>query len=904
MTVTAVIVSHDGARWLPQVLDALAGQTRVPDTVVALDTGSRDDSVALLRESLGADRVRQLPAGTPYAEAVRAGLEAAGTSAATEWVWLLHDDSAPAPTALEELLAAAGTRSEAALLGPKLREWPSLRRLLEIGVSVTGTARRETGLERGEYDQGQHDRVRRVLAVNTAGLLVRRDALERIPLAADLPFLATDLDLGWRAARAGLVTLVVPAAVVFHAEAAHRGRRPHGPRRPRREERAALLRTVLANCAPAAVPLLLVRLLLGSVLRVVGLLLVRAPGEAWDEAVAAAGTFGRPWALARARRIRRLPRSERAPHREVRALLPPVWLPYRHGVDEVTDTLGHVADAAREAVARRAGDRSRTWALLAVVLLVAVALVAARPVLGRGALVGEGLLPAPESVATWWSLLVHEPVGAWVLPAAAAATLLGGSAGLLVSAVVVLAVPAAALTALRFLGLLVDRVPAWWGALSYGLLAVVTGVSGQGMIGPLVGLVLLPLLARSALDLLPGAAPERRRRARWRVTGWLALLAAFVPSGWMLAVVVGLAVLPRAARRGGLRGALPVLVPLVVSPLLLLPWWVPRLDVPGLLLLDAGLPVAVPALDAWQVLGARVGGGAAPAWWALGALVAATAALVRRETRTLVLGAWGLVVAALALAAVLQRTTVSVPGTGGEVTASFVFPLLVAQAAALVAAALAGDGLLRRYAGASFGWRQPVLAVVALAALTTPLLGLAWWASGAGTADLDRVTERGVPTYMAQLSADETGYDVLVLATDDDTGRVTWSVRSGEGAVLGEEGARLATAYDVATDEAVRALARDGDPTAVSRLVERGIGYLYAAPPADRGLVTVLDGVSGLAPASTDARRSGAWQLDGSGRQPRPESEDRAQPGLFAAQVVAVGVVGVLAAPGRRRAEP
>lgn len=900
MTVTALIVSHDGARWLPQVLDALAGQTRAPDAVVAVDTGSRDGSVPLLHEAFGDDRVLELPAGTPYAEAVRAGLEVAGRSA-TEWVWLLHDDSAPAPTALKELLAAATARPEAALLGPKLREWPSLRRLLEVGVSVTGTARRETGLERGEYDQGQHDRVRRVLAVNTAGLLARRDVLERIPLAADLPFLATDLDLGWRAARAGLVTLVVPTAVVFHAEAAQRGRRPHGPPHPRREERAALLRTVLANCAPGAVPFLLVRLLLGSVLRALGLLLVRAPREAWDEVVAAAATFGRPWSLVRARHVRRLPRAQRAPHRDVRALLPSAWLPYRHGVDAVTDTLGYLADAARDGVARRAGDRTRMWSVLAVVALVVLAVVAARPVLARGELVGEGLLPAPESVATWWSLLVHEPVGAWVLPAALVATVLGGSAALLVSAVVVLAVPAATLAALRFLRRLVDRAPAWWGALTYGLLAVVTGVTGSGMVGPLVGLVLLPLLARSALDLLPGGTAERRRRARWRVTGWLALLAAFVPSAWVLAAVVVLLVLVAGAGQRTLRGVLPAVVPLVVAPLLLLPWWVPRLDAPGLLLLDAGLPVTVPALDVWQVLGARVGSGA-PAWWALGALVAATAALARRETRTAVLGAWGLVVAALAVAAVLRTVTVTVPGTGAAETASFVFPLLVAQAAALVAAALAGDGLLRRYAGASFGWRQPVLAVVVLGALVTPVLGLAWWATGAGTDDLDRVTGRGVPTYMAQLSEGEVGYDVLVLTTEE-TGRTTWSVRSGEGAVLGQEGARMVTPYDVATDEAVRSLARDGDPAAVGRLVERGIGYVYAAPPADRALVTTLDGVSGLAPASTDARRSGAWQLDGSGRQPRPSTSDPAQPWLFAGQLAAVVAVGVLAAPGRRREE-
>ena len=51
---------------------------------------------------------------------------------------------------------------------------PRCSRLLEVGVTISGTGRRETGLEPGEYDQGQHDEVRQVLAVNTAGMLVRR----------------------------------------------------------------------------------------------------------------------------------------------------------------------------------------------------------------------------------------------------------------------------------------------------------------------------------------------------------------------------------------------------------------------------------------------------------------------------------------------------------------------------------------------------------------------------------------------------------------------------------------------------------------------------------------------------------------------------------------------------------
>ena len=52
MSVTALLVSHDGARWLPAVLAGLIGQTLPVDRVLAVDTTSRDDSVALIRDAL------------------------------------------------------------------------------------------------------------------------------------------------------------------------------------------------------------------------------------------------------------------------------------------------------------------------------------------------------------------------------------------------------------------------------------------------------------------------------------------------------------------------------------------------------------------------------------------------------------------------------------------------------------------------------------------------------------------------------------------------------------------------------------------------------------------------------------------------------------------------------------
>ena len=104
--VTALLVSHGGARWLPAVLEGLASQSRAPDRVVAVDTGSDDASPALLAEAAVVGQVLAAPPGSTFGEAVTLGLAATDEAGDEEWIWLLHDDANPAPDALERLLEA------------------------------------------------------------------------------------------------------------------------------------------------------------------------------------------------------------------------------------------------------------------------------------------------------------------------------------------------------------------------------------------------------------------------------------------------------------------------------------------------------------------------------------------------------------------------------------------------------------------------------------------------------------------------------------------------------------------------------------------------------------------------------------------------------------------------------
>ncbi len=181
--VTAVVVAHDGAAWLPGVISSLLEQTRPVQRVVAVDTGSQDRSGSVLSGLLGQGVVFGMERSTGYATAVNRALQhraanvnVPGPAAApggeqVEWVWLLHDDCEPAPDALEQLLRGAAETRAAAVLGPKVKDWGDRQVILEAGITIDTAGRRITGIEPREVDQGQHDGDRDALAVGSAGML-------------------------------------------------------------------------------------------------------------------------------------------------------------------------------------------------------------------------------------------------------------------------------------------------------------------------------------------------------------------------------------------------------------------------------------------------------------------------------------------------------------------------------------------------------------------------------------------------------------------------------------------------------------------------------------------------------------------------------------------------------------
>ncbi len=887
--VTAVLVAHDGARWLPAALTALAAQSRPPDRLVAVDTGSTDATAELLAAAPGLDAVLVLPRRTGFGAAVAAGLARAAelgpepTEGTQQWVWLLHDDCAPQRATLGTLLEQAGDSPSAGVLGPKVRGWDEPRTLLEVGVTIDRAGRRETGVERGELDQGQHDGVRDVLAVGTAGSLVRRDLWDRLGgLDPALPVFGNDIDLGWRANLAGARVVVVPDAVVHHAAAAEVGRRPSAAigRRTRRGRRRAVLYTLVVNMPALRLLFLVPRLVLGATLGGLARLVLRRPAAAADELLAVLGVLLHPVRLVRARWVRR--RTRTVPARAPYQLLANPRLRWRRRADAL---VGWGSGRSTQVGARSGAFRflfGRPWVLLGAGLL-ALTLVTLSSLLASGVLAGGRLLPAPSGASDLWTtyLASWHPVGAGTaaeappylpLLAALAAPLLG-RAPLAVDVLLLGAVPLAGLSAYAATRRLTARVALrLWAAAAYALLPAVTGAVAGGRLDAAAAMVLLPLVVSGAARAL---AADRRQgwRTAWLAAFGLTVAAAFSPLLYLLGVpllvvafVLGLGLAARRGnRRRGTRRALAGVILLAVPPLVLLPWTINLLDHPSSALtgFGPGAPgLADRGLRPTDVLLLHPGGPGLPTvWLAAPLLLAALAGLARGRGWRLALAGWGLAAVGLAGGVLVARVS-GAPLGGGPVSPAWPgVATAVAGAGLLLAAVVAADGLFGRLTGASFSWRQPLAVALAVAAVGVPLLAAVSWVRGAGDTMLARRPAAALPAFVAAQVGGPAGTRALLLRPGPN-GTLGYVLLRGAGSRLGDADLLPAPGTSARLSPLVRDLAAGRGGEVSRRLAAAAVGYVYLPPPAEARLVRALDADTGLSRVAAGGGVS-LWRVAG-----------------------------------------
>ena len=696
-----------------------------------------------------------------------------------EWVWLLHDDCEPAPDALEQLLRGAAEARTAAVLGPKVMDWSDRRVLLEAGVTIDTAGRRITGIEPREVDQGQHDGDRDVLAVTSAGMLVRRDVWDQAGgFDPGMPLFRDDVDFCWRVHAAGHRVRVVTDAVVYHLEATARNRRsPSAAPRPRRADRHNALFTLLANLPLAPAAAALAGNLVLSTLRTLFFLLAKRPHAALDELAAVGSVLAQPFRLLAARRRRA--RGRRAAYSRLRSELPRGRSLRRLAefaasvfyTSTQIDTAGshHATDDPdddEDYLLVDSGLAQRILTNPGVLLfagLTTIALVAERSLLTAGTLAGGALSPAWGGVSPLWQeyLQGFHPAGIgsatstppYVAVIAALATLLGGKPWLAIDVIMIGCIPLAGLAAFFAARRITTSVAARvWAGAAYALLPVGMGAVAAGRFGSAVVFTLLPVIAMVAARIF--TAPGRRaRRAAWASGLLIAIAAAFVPLIWVAAVAGAILAAVTIGRRRR-RTLLNLVIAVVVPPVLLLPWTVQVATRPALLFLEAGNKVpglATADLPARSLLLLSPGGPGLPPFWVTGGIaLAALAALLLTARRSLVLAGWSVALLGLVIAVGVSRILVTPAGAARPIAAWPGISLALAAAGLVLAAVVAADVLPAQLGDGH--WRQPRglgILLLAVVAASAPLLAAASWVTG-GVRGPDRGIRRAGAARLRQ----------------------------------------------------------------------------------------------------------------------------------------------------------
>jgi GT2 family glycosyltransferase len=883
--VTAVVVGHEGAAWLPRLTEALWALGRRPERLIAVDTGSTDDTAELLATMPAVEPVVSLSARTGFGTAVARGLETVGFAPVpsavgpygddqhipvVEWLWLLHDDCAPAPKALEQLLLQATMSPDTAVWGPKLRMWPRDRELLEVGVTTSLGGRRDTGIETGELDQGQHDQPRNVLAVSSAGMLVRRDAWESLRgFDPRLPMFRDDIDFGWRATRAGFKVGVAPDAVIYHAEAAATGERAlAGTRRHAYQlDRAHAYYTVLANAPGKLLPLLVLRFLLGTFVRSVWFIIGKTPSGAVDEWTALLGTLlAGGWTQARKDR-RRL---DQVPYDEIKPLFSRSVHALRHNLEETGSTITErlreawadepeeqVATTARRAksTARVAVDQPRwrrqlirrpflvTWVFLALGTFVA-----ARSLIGSGVLRSELLLPPHQSLGSLWHAAAAAPSGvtppAWLAQFWALSTVTFGPSGA-TNVILLGAIPLAALAAWALLrAFVVDRVARAWGAAAYGLAVFTNGAVTQGRIGTVIAAIALPLLGAAV-----HTVARRRRviiqgswRAAWFAGICLAVLIAFTPA---LGLLVGVTLVVAAPlglgwRRQGRQLVFSVILALV----LVLPWTIELVLHPSKLGQEAGGPPTAaigPGDSLPHLLTGTPIGGPVPWWFAVPLILVALLSLLRETRQRYELIGWFAALAGLAGTLIASRL-----GGGSG-------PLMFLMTAGwIVAITVAWDSV-----GKS---RDVIVQAVLGLVLVATFITAGFWLVRGDDGPLRRGPEQDLPAYLMSSQGPPENASILVVRKDATTAMRFALVHDG-GPRMGSLEAAPKAAQTKPITDILSAIGGGGTGEEGRELASLAIDYVYLPAPVDPTLTATLDSLPGLTRASA-ADQDASWLVD------------------------------------------
>ena len=411
-SVLAVVVTHDGRRWLRDSLVALANQSYEHIDILVVDDAStrpREEPrlKRIVKRHLRRRRWGYLRTPRPlgYGAAINWALSRVRTDA--DYLLFVHDDAALTLSSVAKMVERLRHEDRTAIVGPKIVSWDDPSVLEEVGMAIDRFGYPYKGLEQGEIDLGQHDRATEVFYVTSTVMLVRHEVFKRMRgFDAHLGAYSEDLDLCWRARLLGYTVRLEPGAVARHVIAMATAQRStrFGP--PRYFIRRNRLHTITKNASGLRLLTLIPFFVLLTLGEMLGFLILREPREV--------GNLGRAlmWNLVRFPQTlgerRRVQSSRKVGDTDLSRLM--VRLPSRLRVyaldqaERLEETWGRRADivSRKTTQARVATARVKGRQVAVVVALFLLVVLGFRDFFWAPAATFGEILPFPEGATSMW----------------------------------------------------------------------------------------------------------------------------------------------------------------------------------------------------------------------------------------------------------------------------------------------------------------------------------------------------------------------------------------------------------------------------------------------------------------------------------------------------------------------
>jgi GT2 family glycosyltransferase len=218
-----ILVNWNGWADTLACLESLDRLTYPDATVLVVDNGSTDDSVARIRAARPYVRLLETGSNLGFAGGNNVGIRVALAEGAS-YAWLLNNDTVVEPGALTALVDALETDSAAGAAGSKITYFDRPGVLWYAGGDFTPEGPvRHRGID--APDTGAYDTLEETAFITGCSLLLRASVLDEVGLMRDEYFLYwEETDLDWRIRAAGHTLLYVPGSVVRHKVAASLGK--------------------------------------------------------------------------------------------------------------------------------------------------------------------------------------------------------------------------------------------------------------------------------------------------------------------------------------------------------------------------------------------------------------------------------------------------------------------------------------------------------------------------------------------------------------------------------------------------------------------------------------------------------------------------------------------------------